>query len=74
MLEDVLLPHHQRIRNMINEVLDLALIEQQADHGVLDVFHYGDFVISIMARLCAPARDEEIENLKNIRDVVTLFQ
>ncbi|XP_071792101.1 T-complex protein 11-like protein 1 isoform X1 [Asterias amurensis] len=74
LLVSILLPHHDRLRTQIEEGIDLPLIQQQAEHGILDVHHYGNFIINTMANLCAPVRDEEIAKLKEISDVVPLFR
>ena len=58
----------------INEVLDMTLIEQQIDNETLNFKHYADFIISIMAKLCAPARDEQVAALQNICDIPDLFK
>ena len=73
-LLDLLLPQHSRLRVTIDEMLDLALIEQQAEHGCLDFRSYADFVISQMAKLCAPVRDEQIASLKKLTDIVDLYR
>ncbi|XP_070541448.1 T-complex protein 11-like protein 1 [Ptychodera flava] len=73
-LSSLLLPAHTKIRTEINETLDLELIKQQAEHDSIDVFKYANFVMSIMAKLCAPARDDEIKKLGEITDVVQLFK
>lgn len=81
LLEDVrtalvglLLPSQHRIKDGIMERLDLDLIAQQASNGVLDVFSYSTYVLDLMSKLCAPVRDEEIGALRQIKDVVPLFQ
>jgi hypothetical protein len=71
---ELMLPHHVGVRGQIEEVLDLALIEQQADHGALDIHYYADFIINIMSRLCAPIRDDEIAQLGYITEIVPLFK
>jgi len=71
---ELLLPHHQRLRSSIDEVLDLDLIEQQAEHGTLDFQHYASFIVDKMASLCAPVRDELISSLRGITDIVTLYR
>ncbi|XP_038065266.1 T-complex protein 11-like protein 1 [Patiria miniata] len=73
-LGSLLLPQQERLRTQIDEVIDLPLIQQQAEHDALDVYHYGNFIISTMAMLCAPVRDEEIAKLKDLVDVVQLFR
>ncbi|XP_013395437.1 T-complex protein 11-like protein 1 [Lingula anatina] len=70
----ILLPQHQRLKAHINEVLDMDLIRQKIDNDAFDFHYYAEFVISIMARLCAPARDERIKNLREIKEVVPLYK
>lgn len=50
------------------------MIKQQAEQGVLDFKAYADFVIQIMAKSCAPIRDQEIEDLSKLEDVVETFR
>ena len=71
---DLLLPQHQKVRQQIDEVLDLELIQQKADNDALDFHYYAAFVTSLMAKLCAPARDEQIAKLAEIKDIVPLFK
>ena len=68
------MPHHQRVRANIDEVLDLDMIQQQAEHGLLDFQHYARFIIDKMAALCAPVRDELVASLRDITDIVTLYR
>jgi len=72
----ILLPSQHRIKGNIMERLDLDLIKQQADNGVLDFDSYAVYVLDLMGKLCAPVRDDEINALKEIdhKDVVKLFQ
>ncbi|XP_028649717.1 T-complex protein 11-like protein 1 [Erpetoichthys calabaricus] len=69
-----LLPGHNRLRNQINEVLDLELIKQEAENGALGINKVAEFIIDMMGTLCAPARDEEVGRLRNITSVVPLFK
>lgn len=69
-----LLPGHTRLRNQITEVLDLDLIKQEAENGALDISKLAEFIIGMMGTLCAPARDEEVKKLKDIKDIVPLFR
>lgn len=72
----MLLPSQHRIKANIMERLDLDLIKQQADNGVLDFDSYAVYVLDLMGKLCAPVRDDEINILKAMdrKDVVKLFQ
>ncbi|XP_035498101.1 T-complex protein 11-like protein 1 [Scophthalmus maximus] len=67
-------PCHDRQRSSIEEVLDLPLVRQQAENGALDMGRLSQFVIRMMGLLCAPSRDEDIDKLKDITDVVPLFK
>jgi hypothetical protein len=50
----LLLPGHVRLKAQVEEVLDLELIQQQADHGALDLQRLSGYIINTMASLCAP--------------------
>lgn len=52
----------------------MSLIEQKADHGALDIAYYANYVIGIMARLCAPVRDDEIVALKQLSGIVPIYK
>uniref|UniRef100_A0A7N8XT96 T-complex 11, testis-specific-like 1 n=1 Tax=Mastacembelus armatus TaxID=205130 RepID=A0A7N8XT96_9TELE len=69
-----LLPGHGRLRSRIEEVLDLPLIQQQAENGALDISRLSQFIVGIMGSLCAPCRDEDINKLKEITDIVPLLK
>ncbi|RWS15256.1 T-complex protein 11-like protein 1 [Dinothrombium tinctorium] len=69
-----LLPQHTRLKQEIEEILDLDLIKQQAENGALDFQRYAQYILSVMARLCAPVRDEKIRELTQTTEVVPLFR
>ena len=73
-LLQLLLPQHTKIKQQVDEVLDLELIKQQSEHGALDFHHYAKFVIDLMAKLCAEARDEQIAKLRTITEIVPLYR
>lgn len=73
-LFSILLPRHTRIREMIEEVLDTEFIQQQAENNSLDFHKYAKFVIDLMAKLAAPARDEMIQNITTMTDTVDIFR
>ncbi|KAJ0029558.1 hypothetical protein NQD34_004555 [Periophthalmus magnuspinnatus] len=70
----LLLPGHGRLRSRIDEVLDLPLIQQQAEKGALDIGQLSQFIVGMMGSLCAPCRDEDINKLKEITDIVPLLK
>ncbi|XP_064074533.1 T-complex protein 11-like protein 1 isoform X1 [Vanessa tameamea] len=73
-LFSILLPRHTRIKEMIEEVLDTEFIKQQADNNSLDFQKYATFVIDLMAKLAAPARDEMIQNITTLTNTVDIFR
>lgn len=73
-MEELVLPHHTKIRENIREVLDLDLIKQQAEKGVLDFDKYAHYVLSIMSKVCAPVRDQQIEQLAACTSVIEKFK
>uniref|UniRef100_A0A3Q2DK38 T-complex 11, testis-specific-like 1 n=1 Tax=Cyprinodon variegatus TaxID=28743 RepID=A0A3Q2DK38_CYPVA len=73
-LQSFLLSGHGRLHSRIEEVLDLPLIQQQAENGALDIGQLSQFIIEMMGSLCAPCRDEDIKKLKQITDLVPLLK
>ncbi|XP_063762351.1 T-complex protein 11-like protein 1 isoform X2 [Eleginops maclovinus] len=69
-----LMPGHGRLRTQIEEVLDLPLIQQQAEKGALDIGQLSQFIVRIMGSQCAPCRDEDIRKLKEITEIVPLLK
>ena len=70
----LLLPQHTQLRTQLNEVLDEELLQQKLENDAFDIHYYSDYVINIMAKLCAPARDERIAKLKDMKEVVPIFK
>uniref|UniRef100_A0A1B6KLL7 Uncharacterized protein n=1 Tax=Graphocephala atropunctata TaxID=36148 RepID=A0A1B6KLL7_9HEMI len=70
----LLLPHNTKLREEIEEVLDIELIRQQVENGTLDFPYYASYVTSVMAKLCTPARDDCIHKLKQETDTVSVFK
>ncbi|KAL1459020.1 hypothetical protein WDU94_011037 [Cyamophila willieti] len=73
-LLSLLLPQHSKIKQEIDEILDLELIRQKVDNGALDFKYYAQYITSVMAKMCAPVRDEKIAELTRCEDVVTTFR
>lgn len=73
-LLSLLLPRQNRLRNEVEEALDMDLLKQEAEHGALDVPHLSNYILNLMALLCAPARDEAVRKLKSITDPVQLLR
>lgn len=74
MLQSLLLPGHVRLRSQLDEVLDMELIQQEVDHGALDLHRLAGYIINTMASLCAPVRDPEVRALRDLMDPVELLR
>lgn len=72
--EHIFLSNNKKVLDHICEVLDASLIRQQAEAGCIDFVAYAKFVIDIMSKSCAPIRDEQVEKLRQIDDVVETFR
>ncbi|KAJ6658975.1 hypothetical protein lerEdw1_019612 [Lerista edwardsae] len=67
-------PGANRMRSQICEVLDTDLIRQQAEHDALDIQSLANYVISTMGKLCAPVRDDDVNQLKATGNIVALLR
>nr|XP_054107168.1 T-complex protein 11 X-linked protein 2 isoform X2 [Callithrix jacchus] len=73
-LLSLLLPRQSRLRNEIEAALDTDLLKQEAEHGALDVPRLSNYILNLMALLCAPVRDEAVQKLETITDPVRLLR
>ncbi|XP_048356516.1 T-complex protein 11-like protein 2 [Sphaerodactylus townsendi] len=67
-------PGANRMRSQICEVLDADLIRQQAQHDAVDIQGLANYVISTMGKLCAPVRDNDVNQLKATGNIVDLLR
>lgn len=74
MLLDLLYPQHEKLKQEINEMIDIPFIQQQAENNALDFLGYAQFIINFMGKICAPGRDEKIQELKSMTDPVQIFR
>lgn len=68
------MPGHVRLRAQLDEVLDMALIQQEVAHGALDLHRLAEYVIGTMAALCAPVRDPDVRALRDLQRPVELLR
>ncbi|XP_055463182.1 T-complex protein 11 homolog [Psammomys obesus] len=73
-LLSLLLPRQNRLRSEIEEALDMDYLQQQADHGDLNVSYLSKYILNMMVLLCAPVRDEAVQKLETIADPVRLLR
>jgi len=74
MLLTLLLPQHGKLKDKIDQILDTELIQQQIDAGTLEFEKYAGYVLGMMGMLCAPVRDDRIQELKSQKQVVEIFK
>jgi len=74
MLYSILLPQHEKLKEKIEGILDIEVIQQQIDAEVLEFDKYAGYILGLMGILCAPVRDEQIAALKEMTEVVPLFR
>jgi len=74
MLFSILMPQHAKLKEKIEAILDIDLIQQQIDNDTLEFEKYAGYILGLMGMLCAPVRDERLAELKEMTEVVPLFR
>jgi hypothetical protein len=74
MLYSILLPQHEKLKEKIEGILDIEVIQQQIGAEVLEFDKYAGYILGLMGILCAPVRDDQINALKEMTEVVPLFR
>ena len=69
-----LLPQHSKLKAEVDEVFDLELIKQQTEYGAVDFQRYAQYILSVLARLCAPVRDDQIKKLSHNTDLIAVLK
>lgn len=69
-----LMPQHVQLKNEIDNILDIDLIKQKLENGIVEFQRYGKYILSVCARLCCPARDEMIQKLTSINEMIPLYK
>ncbi|KAG9345686.1 hypothetical protein JZ751_008830 [Albula glossodonta] len=68
-------PGANRMRTQISEVLDMDLIRQQADNDSVDIQGLADYIVTVMGKLCAPVRDQDVKKLKETSpNIASMFK
>lgn len=74
MLYSILLPQHEKLKDKIESILDIEVIQQQIGQDCLEFEKYAGYILGVMGMLCAPVRDQRLEELKAMQEVVPLFR
>ncbi|KAK2492561.1 hypothetical protein MC885_007622 [Smutsia gigantea] len=73
-LLSLLLPRQNRLRNEIEDALDMDILKQKAEQNALNVLHLSQCILSMML-YCVPVRDEAARKLENVAGSVRgIFQ
>ncbi|XP_050443731.1 T-complex protein 11-like protein 1 isoform X2 [Adelges cooleyi] len=73
-LLSLLLDQHTKVKDEINNVLDVQFIQNQIDNDSLDFEYYTKFILNFMKTMCAPVRDDSINVLSMLKDPVEVFR
>ncbi|KAL3994301.1 T-complex protein 11 family protein [Acanthocheilonema viteae] len=74
MILDLLTQQHVRLRSEIDCMLDIDLLRQQAENNCLDVRQLFENIVELLSRLCAPARDKLVNDLRKKSDNVDMLR
>ncbi|EJD76432.1 hypothetical protein LOAG_16612 [Loa loa] len=74
MILGLLTRQHVRLRSEIECMLDIDLLRQQAENKCLDVRQLFESIIELLSRLCAPARDKMVNDLRKKTDNVDMLR
>ncbi|GAB1598638.1 T-complex protein 11 X-linked protein 1-like [Argonauta hians] len=74
MILDLMLPWQHKLQQLFCEVLDMELIKQKIERNAFDLHYYEDYIITMMEKICAPIRDDDVARLRQIHEVVPLFR
>ncbi|CAH8547942.1 unnamed protein product [Schistosoma turkestanicum] len=74
-LQGLVLPNQVTLKTLIENLLDMDIARSQLEEtGYLSLEMYKTEVINLMKQFCAPIRDQEVENLRNINDPIEAFK
>ncbi|MCP9261604.1 hypothetical protein DINM_004952 [Dirofilaria immitis] len=74
MILDLLTQQHVRLRSEIECMLDINLLKQQAENKCLDIRQLFESIVELLSRLCAPARDELVNDLRKKTDNIDMLK
>lgn len=71
---DLLLPQHARLKQEIEDKLDPTIVDQLISVDSLDPLDYARYVLGVLGKLCAPVRDEKLQELNETTDLVSIYR
>ncbi|XP_014261702.1 T-complex protein 11 homolog [Cimex lectularius] len=73
-LLSVMTPNVKKMKADVNRILDPEDIKAKIENGTFVLEQYAKYLFSVMKRLCAPIRDNDILKLSQVRDPVAMFR
>ena len=70
----LLLPNHSKLKEQIDQILDMELIKQQMNKETFEYQKYAMFICDVMSKLCAPIRDDDIAKIRTMNDPIQIFK
>ncbi|XP_057312350.1 T-complex protein 11-like protein 1 [Hydractinia symbiolongicarpus] len=74
LLLDLLHANHKSLREQVEDTLDEALIKKQVDNNSFDMHACANFILDTLSKLCAPVRDQNIKDIKELTEIVPMMR
>lgn len=71
---DLLLPQHTRLKQEIEDKIDVKIIDQLSEVESLNLMDYATYILDVLSKLCAPVRDDLLKELSQTTDTVKLYR
>ncbi|VDN01583.1 unnamed protein product [Thelazia callipaeda] len=71
---NLLTPEQVRLISEVEGLLDVDLLKQQIENKCLDVRQLFESVLELLRRLCAPIRDEVVDGLRKLTDLIDMLR
>uniref|UniRef100_A0A915B0L5 T-complex protein 11-like protein 1 n=1 Tax=Parascaris univalens TaxID=6257 RepID=A0A915B0L5_PARUN len=59
-----------RLLSEVESHLDETLLKQQLERGCIDVARLSAYLVDLLSRLCAPCREEQLNKIRNAKDLI----
>lgn len=71
---ELLLPQHDKLKQDIEDRLNTDVMDQLAKVHSLYLKEYSDYILDVLSKLCAPVRDEKIQEIMVTSDIVQRYR
>lgn len=66
--------NHKSLREQVEDTLDEVLIKKQVDNNSFDMHACANFILDTLSKLCAPVRDQNIKDIKELTEIVPMMR